>query len=1093
MWRVRKMSGYQVSIPRARIRDSYLWIYLLMNLLVLSGVAQAAGSRAKDLTQGFTTDVHPFIETYCLSCHDRDTRKAELDLTPFTSVTSVVQEFSHWQLVLERIRNGDMPPAKAKTQPTEEARRRVIEWIEALKRQESQRLAGDPGPIPARRLSNAEYDHTIHDLTGVDIRPTRSFPVDPANQAGFDNSGESLSMSPALVKKYLQAAREVSEHLVLLTDGFTFAPHPVMADTDRDKWAVFRIVDFYRRQPTDYADYFMAAWKYQHRAALGQGRANLSQIAHDAKVSPKYLQRIWTALSHPQEEVGPIARLQNQWRSLPAPPVASEVEVRKSCEQMRDFVLRLRNSIVPEVKNLKAPPIQEGSQTMVLWKNRQMAANRRRYDPTALKSMETGTTALRPVPVNAPAAQNEIKKRTSPANASTNATPPKPARHIQAPTPDTVLRGGFSLPPTVITKESSATARMAAAKHRGDDVDLLVPADPLQRALHEEAFARFADLFPDAFYISERARVYLDAEKEQENAGRLLSAGLHSMTGYFRDDQPLYDLILDESGQKELDRLWDEFDMVSLVPQRMHTSFTWFERTDSQYMRDPEFDPYRPEDKTIHSQEKIRSLAELYLAKARRNNASETALVAIQEHFDIVATQIARVERMRLTAENAHRTALENFAARAYRRPLTSQEKEDLRAFYRDCRQDTGINHEEAMRDCIVRVLMSPWFSFRMDLVEAAGRQSRLARSSMPPPSVTAPVAKEPLSDQALACRLSYFLWSSMPDDRLLALAVAGKLHHPEVLRTEARRMLRDPRVMNFATDFAGNWLDFRRFEEFNSVDRERFPVFNNDLRKAMFEEPLRFFIDVAHNNRPVLDFLYAPDTFVNGPLARHYGITPAPEGTQSWVHILNARDYGRGGMLPMAVFLTANSPGLRTSPVKRGYWVVRRMLGERIPPPPATVPELPKDEKGLGNRTLREVLAQHRERSGCAECHARFDSFGLVFESFGPVGERRELDLAGNPVDTRAEFPNGKQGSGLVGMLEYIHQNREDDFLNNFCRKLLAYGLGRTLILGDEPLVEQMRSQLRSDGFRFGSLVETIVTSPQFRNKRSHSTQARN
>src|SRR6185436_1974246 len=166
---------------------------------------------------------------------------------------------------------------------------------------------------------------------------------------------------------------------------------------------------------------------------------------------------------------------------------------------------------------------------------------------------------------------------------------------------------------------SSATNQMAASKRRSADPDLIVPEDPAERSRYEAAFARFADIFPDAFYISERARVYMDAEKEQENAGRLLSAGLHSMTGYFRDDGPLYELILDEAGQREIDRLWQEFDFAASIPQRMHTSFVWFERTDSTFMRDPEFDPYRPEDKSVLTQEKIRKLSELYLAKAVKN------------------------------------------------------------------------------------------------------------------------------------------------------------------------------------------------------------------------------------------------------------------------------------------------------------------------------------------------------------------------------------------------------------------------------------------------------------------------------------------
>jgi hypothetical protein len=221
-------------------------------------------------------------------------------------------------------------------------------------------------------LSNAEYDYTIRDLTGVEIRPTKEFPVDPANQAGFDNSGESLAMSPALLKKYLQAARTVAEHLILKPDGFDFAPHPVVADTDRDKYSVLRIVDFYKRQPTDYADYFRAAWRYQNRAALGHVTASLADIAAHSKVSSIYLATIWATLTEPAEAIGPSAKLRALWRELPVGGTAQAGAARQGCEAMRDFVVRLREKIVPDVKNLTSPAIQNGSQTMVLWKNRRV-------------------------------------------------------------------------------------------------------------------------------------------------------------------------------------------------------------------------------------------------------------------------------------------------------------------------------------------------------------------------------------------------------------------------------------------------------------------------------------------------------------------------------------------------------------------------------------------------------------------------------------------------------------------------------------------------------------------------------------------------
>jgi hypothetical protein len=323
-----------------------------------------------------------------------------------------------------------------------------------------------------------------------------------------------------------------------------------------------------------------------------------------------------------------------------------------------------------------------------------------------------------------------------------------------------------------------------------------------------------------------------------------------------------------------------------------------------------------------------------------------------------------------------------------------------------------------------------------------------------------------------------------MPDAQLLRHAAAGDLHRPEVLLAQTRRMLHDGRVRGLATEFAGNWLDFRRFEEHNAVDRERFPGFTDELRSAMFEEPVRFFVDLVHNDRSVLECLYGNHTFVNAALARHYDMPEITGGRDEWVRIDEAQRYGRGGLLPMAVFMTKNAPGLRTSPVKRGYWVVRRLLGETIPAPPAQVPELPNDEAKV-DLPLRELLARHRAEPSCAKCHDRFDSFGLVFEGYGPVGERRTKDLGGRPVETRAAFPGGGEGVGLDGLRTYIRERRQTDFVDNLCRKLLSYALGRSLLPSDDATIEQMRAKLAANGYRFNILVETIVTGPQFLNVR--------
>jgi hypothetical protein len=235
-----------------------------------------------------------------------------------------------------------------------------------------------------------------------------------------------------------------------------------------------------------------------------------------------------------------------------------------------------------------------------------------------------------------------------------------------------------------------------------------------------------------------------------------------------------------------------------------------------------------------------------------------------------------------------------------------------------------------------------------------------------------------------------------------------------------------------------------------------------------------------------LLDFIYGNYTFVNPILAKHYGMPePIVSSNDDWVRVDDAAKYQRGGLLPMAVFMTKNAPGLRTSPVKRGYWVVRRLLGEFIPPPPPNVPVLPTDETKLGDLTLRQTLAKHREDKTCAACHEHFDSVGVVFESFGPVGELRTKDLAGRPVELSVTFPDGTEGAGLEGLRKYIRDKREGDFEDNLCRKLAVYALGRSLQPSDDALIAEMKQNLKASDYRFQSMVQTIVTSKQFLNRR--------
>lgn len=945
--------------------------------------------------ESFDSVIRPFLQSHCVECHTGAESQGKLDMTELDFRSSISNRFTDWKSIQRRVSDGSMPPKDASSTPTENERKIFAKLSRELSREAAVRLAGDPGLVSVRRLSNAEYNNSIRDLTLVDLRPAKEFPVDPANEAGFDNSGESLSMSTALLNKYLASARSISTHMVLTPTGISFAAHSVATDTDRDKYCVQRIVDFYDRQPTDLADYLFAAWKTRSMP-LEDPNLRLVRIAKSDQISSRYLATLVRVLNEDKiigerTNLFPMEEVRRRWRALPN---ENEKLVRLECEAIREFILDVRRQLEPKY-NLRLKGIHDGAQAFVLWKNRQCATHRQSFVPETLKEID-------------------IKK-----------IPTDIANFLTTPLDDALL------------------------SDQQQDLEL------------------FCKTFPDAFFISERGRDYLGVAKDKQEKGRLLSAGFHSMMGYFRDDQPLYDLVLDDAGRIELDQLWQELDFVTNAPIRQYQGFLWFERTDHNFLRDEKFDFARPENKEALSERSIEKLSELYLEKAKGMKATSEHLLAISEFFVGINRQIRWVEQSRTSSEQLHVDAIIRFADRASRGFQTPVQPAEIKAVYAKLRQSENLSHEEAIQDLLVSVLMSPEFCYRVDLGSGSS-------------------VKRPLDQLELANRLSYFLWSSMPDERLLEKARNGNLSDPVGLLAEVDRMLRDDRTRSLATEFGSQWLDFQRFQEHNSVDRTRFPQFTDALRESMYQEPVRFLVDMIQQNRSVLSCLDAKHTFVNHELAKHYGMSIATDvGAGEWWRATDLPQSDRGGLLPMAVFMTQNAPGLRTSPVKRGYWVIRRLLGEQIPPPPPNVPELPADEADLGELSLRQTLEKHRQLESCAVCHDRFDSIGLAFESYGPIGERRQKDLGGKSIDDSSQFPNGTTGVGIDGLREYLMEDRKADFIENLSRKLLAFGLGRTLRLSDELLIEAMGTELESQDYRFGALIKTIVLSPQFLEKR--------
>jgi hypothetical protein len=544
----------------------------------------------------------------------------------------------------------------------------------------------------------------------------------------------------------------------------------------------------------------------------------------------------------------------------------------------------------------------------------------------------------------------------------------------------------------------------------------------------EASFAEFRKLFPPALCY---ARIVPVDE-------------VVTLTLWYRQDDHLQRLMLDDEQIKELDRLWDELFYVAKEPLKYQVAF-----------------------------EQIREFA----------TQDRPDLVKVWDPLVKGVDDRAEAFSKRLVeTEPAHVKALLNLTDRAWRRRLSDAEQESVRGLYQQLR-DAEIPHEESIRLTLARVLTSPAFLYRRE-------QSPESQRPLP------------VSPDALASRLSYFLWSSAPDQELRREAETPFLASDTTLRKQTQRMLKDPRTRRLAIQFACQWLHVRNFDQDAEKNEKLFPEFAS-LRGDMYEETVRFFEDMFRNDGSILSMLDADHTFVNDTLAKHYRIAlsdhnPKRErGTDrggdpdsasltlrvvmerdGWQRIEAIRSNGRGGVLGMATVLASQSGASRTSPILRGNWIYETLLGERLPRPPANVPVLP-DERPQG-LTARQLIEQHSSVAACAKCHAKIDPYGFALEQYDAIGGLRPTE-----VDTKTKLFDGKAVDGIAGLREYLMNDRRDDFVRQFCRKLLGYSLGREVQLSDRPLIDRMMQDLAENDYRFSVAVEAIVLSKQFRSIR--------
>lgn len=494
-----------------------------------------------------------------------------------------------------------------------------------------------------------------------------------------------------------------------------------------------------------------------------------------------------------------------------------------------------------------------------------------------------------------------------------------------------------------------------------------------------------------------------------------------TLTLFHREDEPLLRLMLEDSERTKLNRLWEELHFVSEDALALVDAFEQLWQFSSQDGPDK---PYG--DKRLEPlREPIMRGAEEFKALMRR-------------------------------AEPLHVNAVLRFAERAWRRPLSETEQREMRELYQKLRREE-LPHPDAVRMLLSRALIAPGFLYR-------------GERSMQGPKAA------PVSSWELATRLSYFLWSGPPDQELALHATKDSIRAPDVILNQTRRMLRDSRIRRLATEFGCQWLHVRDLETLDEKSERHFPTFGS-VRGAMQEEVVRFFVDLFQENRSVLSLINADHTFVNPVLAAHYGLEVSGTG---WQRVEGLLGKGRGGILGFASTLSKQSGASRTSPILRGNWLSEVVLGEKLPRPPKGVPLLPEEApQGL---TERQLIEKHSSDEACANCHRRIDPFGFALEGFDAIGRTRSKDSADLPIDTRTVLPNGDAIDGINGLRNYLLNQKRDEFLRQFCRKLLGYALGRSIQLSDKPLIEAMVAALHADNHRVHSAIELIVCSPQFR-----------
>jgi len=1094
------------------------------------GVAPVASHRLPSAAETGAPAAAATFEKYCSDCHTGARAKGNIDfdkLTDRMSATGVADKADTWEDVAHMLESRDMPPPDdADDFPTDAERAATVAWIRTSLDEYDAKYAGDPGRVTVRRLTSAEYAYAIRDLTGVDIRTGIDASSDSVGGEGFANFGDVQSVQDTTVEHYLEAAKQIADHAVIGSGPLAF--YTDSGDTGLELSALDRIDRLYASRgfravsgeggrpfgQERYAKAFYVAWHFAHRAALGDPTATLRGLAAKDGITGRFAEHMWDVVNRAGAGY-PSGDMIAAWRAIPPPTADVAASVARARAETDALTKKLvvwpswffaRGDIAAGGAGDESPLVFDDSSLTVEPKHAYTYALNRRFvrpmpgqPPPAGPQLAAGpwTVHLTFDTLHKGAGTPVVVWRNPRVVLRTPASLPGPFEPVaitRARVPGPILKT-FPLK-DILPAEEVARLRFGVSPDGtpiGDND--FAATGPIKLEINVDHEKYLAELHTDVELGADRdAVVRVMINNRPDGVARMLGqrvfVGDPKSEGYrtFRAGIAEFVALMPpnshgEANPADKDPVPPPFDNTYNSPE--HDAFVLkvkYQRTDGFFTKNlvegaeraalehawtdllgswPYHDAYLGMLLDHFAvTDAPRKIVEMTPARIAALPAPMQADVKkLRAHYD--ATTAAMTQ-----AQPGHVADVLTFASRAWRRPLTPGEQASLRAFYRTSRTIGKLSHEGAIRATLARVLMSPALLYR---VESAPRGTELT-----------------LNDWEMASRMSFFLWSSIPDDELRRAAAAKELSDPKKLAAQVARMTADPKARRLATEFFGQWLGFYHFDEYRGVDTGRFPEFTDAVRTAMYDESVSTFEYMVRERRPVKEIVEADYTFLNRPLAKFYGLdeklVPEDKSAKDQVRKVDGvSKFDRGGALRLGAVLTTTSAPLRTSPVKRGDWILRRILSTPTPPPPANAGTLPADDKSFEGQTLRERLTAHKRDAKCASCHLRIDPLGFPLEGFDAVGRTRTAYNDGKPVDTTGEFRDKTTIVGTAGLLGYL-QKHDARVLTTLSRKMIGYALGRTPQPSDRRLIGEM---VKAGGdATFTDLATRVVTSRQFRNR---------